>query len=63
MREKNVAELTDQEKVNLLINKTKGRVIAEFEKLCPTQRSIDRVIKEMHGVFDQLKKDLEDRQS
>ena len=41
-----------------MINVTKGKVIAEFEKVCPSDRSLQRIIKEMHNLFDELEKAL-----
>lgn len=42
-----------------LFKKAKGDVLKEFEKLCPTDRSFDRVTKDIHDIFDRLTKELD----
>lgn len=42
-----------------VLKKAKGDVLKEFEKLCPTDRSFDRITKDMHDVFDRLMKELD----
>lgn len=34
--------------------KAKTEVLAEFEKVCPTDKSFDRVRKEVHDIFDEM---------
>jgi hypothetical protein len=41
-----------------LLNKKKGLIIKEFEKVCPTDTSIKRVIKEMHNIFDDMYEEI-----
>jgi ASC-1-like (ASCH) protein len=43
----------------LALKKAKGDVLKEFEKVCPTDKSFDRIVKEMHDIFDRLEEDLE----
>ena len=44
--------------INLILNKYKGRVCSEFEKICPTDISLKRAIKEMHNIFDDIERDI-----
>lgn len=37
-----------------VINKKKGKVINEFKKVCPTERSVELMKKEMHDIFDEI---------
>lgn len=46
------------DKVQALLNNTKGEVCKEFEKVCATDKSFQRMIKEMHDVFDDLLHEL-----
>lgn len=36
------------------INKAKGKIIREFEKVCPTKESFEQMKRETHHVFDEL---------
>jgi nitrate/nitrite-specific signal transduction histidine kinase len=40
------------------IRETKTKVCAELEKICPTEKSLNRMVKEMHNIFDKLEKDV-----
>jgi ASC-1-like (ASCH) protein len=40
------------------LKKAKGDVLKEFEKVCPTDKSFDRIVKDMHDIFDQLREEL-----
>jgi hypothetical protein len=44
--------------VKEVLNKKKGQICKEFEKVCPTSRSFERVVKEMHDIFDELEREL-----
>jgi hypothetical protein len=44
--------------VTTLLNATKGDVCKEFEKICATDKSFQRMKKEMHNIFDSLLEDL-----
>lgn len=41
-----------------MINKAKGDVCKEFEKVCPTDVSFSRVKKDMHDIFESLQQDI-----
>ena len=41
-----------------ILNKKKGLICKEFEKVCPTEASFKRMIKEMHNVFDRLNEEI-----
>lgn len=40
------------------VREAKTRVCAELEKICPTEKSLSRMVKEMHNIFDKLEKDV-----
>lgn len=44
--------------VKEILNKTKGSVCKEFEKICPTDKSFERIKKDMHDIFDQALADI-----
>ncbi len=47
-----------REEIACNLKKVKGDILKEFEKVCPTDRSFERLKKEMHDIFDQLQKDM-----
>ncbi|UNY40066.1 hypothetical protein KLEB273_gp068 [Bacillus phage vB_BauM_KLEB27-3] len=49
----------DIEAIKTILNKTKGEICKEFEKVCSTERSFIRSKKEMHDIFDDLYESLE----
>lgn len=44
--------------VNKAIIKAKTEVLSEFEKICPSDRSFDRMKKNMHDIFDQMLEEI-----
>ena len=46
--------------LEVILDKTKGEVVKEFEKVCVTDRAFIRVKKEMHNIFDRLYKELQE---
>lgn len=44
--------------VHDMLIKAKGDVLKEFEKICPNDRSFERMKKDMHDIFDDLERDL-----
>jgi hypothetical protein len=40
------------------LRKAKGEILKEFEKVCPTDKSFDRIVKDMHDIFDSILDDL-----
>ena len=40
------------------LNYTKGLICNEFEKICPTEIALKRIIKDMHNIFDSLEDSL-----
>jgi hypothetical protein len=44
-----------------LLDKYKGRICSEFEKVCPCEASLKRMVKEMHDIFAGLEKDIENK--
>lgn len=51
-------QFEQNDRIDTMLNKAKGEVIAEFEKVCPSEHSLKRMVKEMHHIFDQLNKDI-----
>lgn len=47
-----------EKKIEELMNKKKGLILKEFEKVCPTDSSFQRMIKEMHNIFEGLAEDI-----
>ncbi|BCO16102.1 hypothetical protein_gp049 [Bacillus phage vB_BceM_WH1] len=45
-----MGKMLSQEEINL----AKGKIISEFEKVCPTPRSFEQMKRETHRVFDEL---------
>jgi hypothetical protein len=43
-----------------ILDRKKGLVCNEFEKVCPTDVSLKRVVKDMHDIFDSLEKELKE---
>lgn len=44
----------DRDPMKILLDKKKGLIVKEFEKVCPTESSLRRMIKELHNIFDDL---------
>lgn len=40
------------------IREAKSKVCRELEKVCPTDKSLVRMVKEMHDIFDKLEGDI-----
>lgn len=53
--------MQENQALDQIINKYKGRVIKEFEKICPTQISFHRVKKDMHDIFEDLLREIEEQ--
>lgn len=47
-----------EQMLEIVINKTKGDVCKEFEKVCPTDVSFSRVKKDMHDIFESLQQEI-----
>lgn len=43
----------------MALKAAKGDVLKEFEKVCPTDKSFERIKKDMHDIFDNLLHELE----
>jgi len=44
--------------VKSILNLGKKQVLDEFEKVCPTDMSFQRIKKDMHDIFDALEEEL-----
>lgn len=53
-----ILERTMKEHIKNLLDKKKGMVCKEFEKICPTEQSLKRIVKDMHNIFDELEAEL-----
>lgn len=38
----------------------KGEILKQFEKICPTETSFQRMKKDMHDIFDDMLRQLKD---
>jgi hypothetical protein len=41
------------------LKRAKGDIVKEFEKVCPTDKSFNRVLKDVHDIFDELHKNIQ----
>lgn len=44
--------------VSIAVSRAKTMILSEFEKVCPTDKSFCRILKEVHDVFDDLQRDI-----
>lgn len=49
-----VFENQEKDALKVLLDKKKGLVAKEFEKVCPTEASAHRMLKELHNIFDDM---------
>lgn len=56
LSEMELMQMTPEMKVKDILDKKKGLVCREFEKVCPTEASFKRMLKEMHNIFDDIEK-------
>lgn len=47
-----------EDTVKAILNTGKKQVLDEFEKICPTDMSFQRIKKDMHDIFDALEAQL-----
>jgi hypothetical protein len=47
------------DKVDTILKTIKGDVLKEFEKVCPTDTSFQRIKKDMHDIFDEARRQLQ----
>ncbi len=50
--------MLNHEIIITILDKKKGLVCREFEKVCPTEASFKRMLKEMHNIFDDIKDEI-----
>lgn len=48
----------NDETVKQILNSGKGNILKEFEKICPTDMSFQRMKKDMHDIFDEMERQL-----
>lgn len=61
--EKQMASVFDKENkddLQVILDKRKGQVAKEFEKVCPTDSSFRRMLKELHNIFDGIYEDIQE---
>lgn len=56
-----VLKRTVDERMSSILKAGKGEVLKEFEKVCPTDKSFERVKKEMHNIFDEMVRQLSEQ--
>lgn len=52
----------ERDELKAVLDKRKGQVAKEFEKVCPTDSSFHRMLKELHNVFDGIYEDVKSLQ-
>lgn len=48
-----------EDSVDTILKGIKGSILKEFEKVCPTDLSFQRVKKDVHDIFDEAKRQLQ----
>lgn len=51
-------DTTERDELRTILDKRKGQIGKEFEKICPTDASFHRMIKELHNIFDGIYEDI-----
>jgi hypothetical protein len=54
----NTSRTEDFSTLKKILDRKKGLVCNEFEKVCPTEKSLGRMVKEMHDIFDSIEEEL-----
>jgi DNA-binding IscR family transcriptional regulator len=49
------------ESLKLILDYGKGEILKEFEKVCPTDKSFARMKKDMHDIFDEMTRRLQEK--
>lgn len=44
--------------MNKAVTKAKTEVLTEFEKVCPSEMSFNRIKRDMHDIFDQMLEEI-----
>jgi hypothetical protein len=47
-----------EDALDAILKTLKGDVLKEFEKVCPTDMSFQRIKKDMHNLFDEAERQL-----
>jgi F420-dependent methylenetetrahydromethanopterin dehydrogenase len=53
-----VFENQEKDVLKVLLDKKKGVIAKEFEKVCPTDASAHRMLKELHNIFDDMYEEI-----
>jgi hypothetical protein len=48
-----------EDKLKAVLDMGKGEILKEFEKVCPTDKSFQRMKKDMHDIFDEMARQLQ----
>lgn len=60
--DKTVVVITRREdKLKAILDNGKGEILKEFEKICPTEKSFQRMKKDMHDIFDVMAQQLQEK--
>ena len=51
-------DLPKDQLITLLLSSLKGDVCKEFEKICQTEKSFKRMVKEMHDLFGNTESEI-----
>jgi hypothetical protein len=50
-----------EDKLKAVLDTGKGEILKEFEKVCPTDKSFQRIKKDMHDIFDKMAAELQEQ--
>jgi hypothetical protein len=54
-----VIKRKEEDRIDTILKSVKGDILKEFEKVCPTDMSFQRVKKDIHDIFDEAKRQLQ----
>jgi hypothetical protein len=50
-----------EDNLKAILDMGKGEILKEFEKICPTDKSFQRMKKDMHDIFDLMEEKLQQK--
>ena len=56
-----VIKRQEESKAEAILKCGKGEILKEFEKVCPTDTSFQRMKKDMHDIFDEMLRQLQEK--
>jgi len=61
VKEKTVVMIQREESIDAILKSAKGDILKEFEKVCPTDMSFQRIKKDVHDIFDGVSEKINNR--